>query len=65
MERLLDLPVPRGVDGVVLSDAMQHPSTQDIGAQHGVAAPRSADVNALLAHSLQQHGAYLIMARRG
>lgn len=58
IERLLGLPVPSGVDGVVLSDAVQNPRGSDITAQNAVAAGRNADVNALRAHSRAQMAAF-------
>ena len=58
MERMLGLPVPAGVDGVVLADAMQNPRAADIPAQGAVAAGRNADVTALRAHSAVQMAAF-------
>lgn len=58
MERMLGLPVPAGVDGVVLADAMQNPRAADIPAQNAVAGGRNADVNALRAHSIAQEAAF-------
>jgi arylsulfatase A-like enzyme len=58
IERLLGLPVPAGVDGVVLGDAMQNPRATDITAQNAVTTGRSADVNALRAHSRAQMAAF-------
>jgi arylsulfatase A-like enzyme len=58
MERLMGLPVPAGVDGVVLGDAMQNPRATDVTAQNAVAGGRLADVNALRAHSLAQMAAF-------
>jgi arylsulfatase A-like enzyme len=58
MERLMGLPVPAGVDGVVLADAMQNPRAADVTAQNAVAGGRLADVNALRAHSLAQMAAF-------
>jgi len=59
IERLMDLPVPKGVDGVVLAVTLTHPSSDDRAAQAAVAATRSADQNALMARSRRQHGAAL------
>ncbi|HEX6508512.1 MAG TPA: alkaline phosphatase family protein [Chloroflexota bacterium] len=58
IERLLGLPVPAGVDGVVLADAMRNAQSADSSAQTGVAAGRLADVQALRAHSLAQTAAH-------
>lgn len=59
LERVLGLPVPKGVDGVVLADALGQPAATDAATQRTVTAQRTADVSALLAHSLRQHGAAL------
>lgn len=54
IERLLGLPVPAGVDGVVLSDALTHETATERAAQRVVGAQRIPDVRALRAHSLAQ-----------
>lgn len=64
MERLLGIPVPKGVDGVVLSDALSHAAGQDVAGQRAVAARRLADVRALRLHSQRQHGIVLTAPRR-
>lgn len=55
IERLMGFPVPRAVDGVVLSNALTHPASGDLARQRAVSARRSADVDALKAHSAAQH----------
>jgi hypothetical protein len=57
LERLLGYPVPSGVDGVVLADALRLASTRDASQQRAVRSGRSSDINALLAHSIRQSGA--------
>jgi len=57
VERLLGYPVPSGVDGVVLADAVRSASNRDVSLQGTIQSRRSSDINALLAHSLQQSGA--------
>lgn len=64
MERLLGLPIPRGVDGVVLANALQRPTAQETAAQRALAAPRTADVDALSLHSQREHGAVLTMSMK-
>jgi arylsulfatase A-like enzyme len=54
IERLLGLPIPSGVDGVVLADALTSPTASEQEAQKAVAAGRMQDVRALRAHSLAQ-----------
>lgn len=54
IERLLGLPIPAAVDGVVLADALAHTTTGERTAQKAVQAGRLADVKALQAHSLAQ-----------
>jgi arylsulfatase A-like enzyme len=54
IERLIGLPVPSGVDGVVLSDAVNGSSAAERAAQHAVQRGRLADVHALEAHSASQ-----------
>ncbi|GAC1446078.1 MAG: hypothetical protein NVSMB52_09480 [Chloroflexota bacterium] len=54
IERLVGLPIPKGVDGVVLSDAMANPTGAERTAQSAVAERRLADVLALKAHSATQ-----------
>jgi len=54
IERLLDLPVPNGVDGVVLADAIQGSKSQDRAAQESVASIRLGDRETIKAHSLSQ-----------
>ncbi len=56
IERLLDLPIPAAVDGVVLADALKRAQPDDVAAQRGVAARRSQDVRALMQHSRAQNG---------
>lgn len=58
IERLMALPVPSGVDGVVLADALKAPTEADSAAQNAVSKGRSDDVNALRAHSLAQTAAH-------
>lgn len=59
VERLLTVPVPAAVDGVVLANALTAPSKQDIHNQDAVASARAADTLALLRHSEAQHGVVL------
>jgi hypothetical protein len=54
IEHLLDLPVPAGVDGVLLSDALTRATATELTAQKAVESPRLADVRALRAHSSAQ-----------
>lgn len=54
LQRLLGLPIPAGVDGVVLADALNRSSAAERHAQAAVHAPRLADVRALQAHSAAQ-----------
>jgi arylsulfatase A-like enzyme len=54
IERLLGLPIPQAVDGVVLADALAHATSTERSAQQSVRAGRLADLNALRAHSLAQ-----------
>jgi arylsulfatase A-like enzyme len=54
IERLLGLPIPSGVDGVVLADALKAPSAAERDAQQAVRDGRMQDVQALRAHSLAQ-----------
>lgn len=56
IERLMGLPVPAGVDGTVLADAVKGASSADRASQHAVASSRSRDVDVLRLHSRQQHG---------
>jgi len=53
-ERLLGLPIPAGVDGVVLADAVQDATVVERSAQKVAGASRQADVRALRGHSLAQ-----------
>jgi hypothetical protein len=59
IERVLRFPVPAGVDGIVLADALAHPEAQDWAAQRAKEPGRLQDVRALLTHSLRQNGAVL------
>jgi hypothetical protein len=59
IERLLNLPIPSAVDGVVLADSLKAPSDADEAAQREADAPRSQDVTALARHSTAEHGAVL------
>jgi arylsulfatase A-like enzyme len=54
IERLLGLPIPAGVDGVVLADALPDATQRERAAQNAVAGARTTDVQALRAHSLAQ-----------
>lgn len=54
VERLLGLPVPAGVDGVLLADALRHPAAQERSAEQSVQPRRGDDVNAIRRHSLAQ-----------
>jgi arylsulfatase A-like enzyme len=54
VERLLGLPVPPGVDGVVLADALAQPSAAEQSAQQAAQSHRLEDVKALEAHSAAQ-----------
>ena len=54
IETLLGLPVPSGVDGVVLSPALAHATSADRAADNAVLAGRLADVHALEQHSAAQ-----------
>ena len=59
MERLLGLPIPKGVDGVVLADALRHPSSGDIRQQQGPRTQRAADEQALMQRSTRQNALVL------
>jgi arylsulfatase A-like enzyme len=59
IEHLMGLPIPRHVDGVVLSDALSHPASSEVRAQAAVAARRVQDVTALRARSVAQHAMVL------
>jgi hypothetical protein len=59
IERVMGLPEPLGVDGVVLADALVKHNTGDQSAQNAVNAGRMRDVTALEIHSAQQHGLVL------
>ncbi len=59
VERLLGVPVPAAVDGVVLANALQGSTAADMHAQHAVAGSRAADTKALLLHSIAQHARVL------
>lgn len=63
LERLLGLPVPKDVDGVVLGDALVAASPEERAAQTGQTSQRARDVQALIAHSVQERGS-VIMAHR-
>jgi len=54
IERLLGLQIPTGVDGVVLTNALAHPTPAEQAAQQRVQAERLQDVQALQAHSALQ-----------
>jgi predicted AlkP superfamily pyrophosphatase or phosphodiesterase len=54
IERLIGLPVPAGVDGVVLADAVSGSSAPERAAQQAVQSSRLADVRVLQAHSAAQ-----------
>ncbi|HLJ66856.1 MAG TPA: alkaline phosphatase family protein [Chloroflexota bacterium] len=54
IERLLSLPIPSGVDGVVLADALSRATAGDRAVQEAVRAPRQADLQAIEAHSAAQ-----------
>jgi arylsulfatase A-like enzyme len=54
IERLLGLPIPSGVDGVVLADALKTPTVAEREAQKAVQTGRMQDVQALRSHSLAQ-----------
>lgn len=54
VERLMGLPVPAGVDGVVLADALTHPHSGDARWQQSVYRDRWQDVVALRSHSAAQ-----------
>lgn len=54
IERLMGLKIPAGVDGVVLADAVKGASAAEHATQQGVAKPRTADEQALIAHSRAQ-----------
>jgi arylsulfatase A-like enzyme len=55
IERLMGLPIPSAVDGVVLADALTNSSTGDRVAQLAPEARRAADERALVVHSEAQH----------
>jgi arylsulfatase A-like enzyme len=61
VERLLGLPVPAGVDGVVLGDALARQQESDQLSQRSTLARRSQDILALMTHSKSQHGLALGM----
>ena len=54
IERLLGLPIPTGVDGVILADALRTASAAERSSQTAVHDERLADVKALQAHSQAQ-----------
>jgi arylsulfatase A-like enzyme len=54
IERLMGLPVPSGVDGVVLADSVARSAAAERTAQRAVQAGRLANVHALEAHSAAQ-----------
>ncbi|HEX6509494.1 MAG TPA: alkaline phosphatase family protein [Chloroflexota bacterium] len=54
VERLIGLPIPPGVDGVTLADALSDATARERAAQTSVAPPRLADIRALRAHSAAQ-----------
>jgi arylsulfatase A-like enzyme len=59
IERLMDLPIPSAVDGVVLADALKSPQTGDKTAQTAVGGARARDATALARHSAAERGAVL------
>jgi arylsulfatase A-like enzyme len=59
IERLMDLPIPSAVDGVVLADLLRARSQADVAAQKAVDSARAQDVTALARHSAGEHGAVL------
>ncbi len=54
LERLLGLPIPAGVDGVVLADALEDATAAEHTAQRKATSARVGDVQAIRAHSLGQ-----------
>jgi len=54
IERLLDLQIPANVDGVVLADALAHPSSTERTAQQDVRLHRAQDEKALISRSQAQ-----------
>ncbi len=52
MERLMGLPIPGGVDGIPLFDALTNGTAAERAAQHAAQAQRLPDVQALRAHAL-------------
>ncbi|HEX8918080.1 MAG TPA: alkaline phosphatase family protein [Chloroflexota bacterium] len=59
VERLMGFPVPAGVDGVTLADALVHTTAKDRTLQNSVRPSRQRDTGALMAHSAAQHAATL------
>lgn len=59
IEHLMGLPIPKRVDGVVLSNALTHPTTSERTLQTAVTDERVQDVTALRARSVAQHGMVL------
>ncbi len=59
IERLMGLVIPNRVDGVVLSDALNHPTTTERTLQTAVTDERVRDVTALRARSAAQHATVL------
>lgn len=57
VETLLGLPVPPGVDGIVLADALDQAGQAAVAAQGARMSPRSADVTALIDHAANEKGA--------
>jgi arylsulfatase A-like enzyme len=57
IEQALGLPIPSGVDGVVLADALRSSTSAQATAQKAVSAGRLGDVEAIRAHSLAQTAA--------
>lgn len=59
VERLMGIDPPKAVDGVVLADALQSPTSTETDTQAAVEKRRSEDVDALILRSHQEHGLYL------
>jgi arylsulfatase A-like enzyme len=59
IERLIGLPIPKQVDGVVLADALAAAPSSERSVQTGVQSGRSNDVSALQKRSAQQGGIVL------
>lgn len=59
IEQQMGLPIPKRVDGVVLSDALSHPALQERKLELSVTSERSNDIAVLKAHSAAQHAMIL------